>query len=244
MSMICKWVGEQFKTNSHGTATIIEYRSYDDVTIKFDNTGSVRCCGIDTLKTGFVKDRGAKNVVGVGINKVERPARVKGKPVKEYRIWRNMLDRCYSNKQAELYPTYVGCRVSEDFLNYTTFYDWCQTQQGFHKGYELDKDVLSKGIKIYSPNTCRFVPKEINNLVNKLRNNKGYYWSNQSNKFVTEVFVDGKKKFLGRFSTEQEARNAVVPLIKQRDRKVLDSWKGEIPIECYLAIKTEIENLT
>ncbi len=73
----------------------------------------------------------SKLVFGVGVNDRGRPAWVDGKPVKEYDLWIGMLRRCFSEKCQTLYPTYKGCNVSDNFLHYSFFYDWCQEQIGF-----------------------------------------------------------------------------------------------------------------
>ena len=75
----------------------------------------------------------SKLVYGVGFNDKTRPVFVDGKSVKEYKSWQNMLKRCFSEKYQTLYPTYKGCNVSDNFLNYSYFYDWCQGQIGFGK---------------------------------------------------------------------------------------------------------------
>ena len=99
-----------------------------------------------------------KLVCGVGFNDKTRPANVDGKPVKEYQLWQDMLKRCFSEKLQTRYPTYKGCNVSDNFLNYAYFYDWCHKQIGFGKVDDkgrtwcLDKDLLFVGNKTYSTN--------------------------------------------------------------------------------------------
>ena len=60
-----------------------------------------------------------KLVYGVGINDKTRTAFVDGKNVKEYDLWTGMLERCFSEKYQTLYPTYRGCNVSNNFINYS-----------------------------------------------------------------------------------------------------------------------------
>ena len=123
----------------------------------------------------------SKLVLGVGINDKTRPVFVDGKKVKEYALWQSMLSRCFSEKCQTLRPTYKGCNVSDNFLHYTFFYDWCHNQIGFgkvdEKGryWQLDKDLLFIGNKTYSETTCVFVPQEINLFFNEYGNARGEY---------------------------------------------------------------------
>ena len=66
--------------------------------------------------------------------------------------------------------SYKGVEVCEEWYNFQNFAEWCETQKFLNakdvkgKSYQLDKDILVKGNKIYSPDTCCFVPPEINSL--------------------------------------------------------------------------------
>ena len=81
------------------------------------------------------------------------------KRTKQYTAWVNMLTRCYSEKYLKERPTYLGCHTSKLFECYSDFYDWCDAQIGFGEvGFQLDKDLLIKGNKLYSENTCVFTP--------------------------------------------------------------------------------------
>ena len=120
-------------------------------------------------------------VCGVGFNDKTRPAWVDGKNVKEYGLWQSMLERCFSEKYQTHCPTYKECSVSNNFLSYSFFYDWCQEQIGFGKVDEkgrswcLDKDLLFVGNKTYSETACVFVPQEINSFFNEYGNARGEY---------------------------------------------------------------------
>ena len=156
-----------------------------------------------------------KLVWGVGFNDRTRPAKVDGKIVKEYDLWQSMLSRCFSEKCQTLYPTYKGCNVSDNFLNYAYFYDWCQEQIGFGKVddkgryWQLDKDLLFVGNKTYSETACVFVPHEINSFFTDSGNARGEYpigvsFHKQNDKFQARCTVNGKPQHLGYFNTQQE----------------------------------------
>ena len=104
-----------------------------------------------------------KLVYGVGINDLDEPVKVNGKYFKFYVVWTSMLQRCYSEKYQTKKPTYRGCSVCDGWLLLSNFKVWFDVN--YREGMALDKDILVKGNKIYSPDTCRFVPQYINSLL-------------------------------------------------------------------------------
>ena len=180
-----------------------------------------------------------KLVYGVGFNDKTRPAKVDGKNVKEYKLWQSMLNRCFSEKEQTRYPTYRGCSVSDNFLHYSFFYDWCQEQIGFGKvddkgrSWCLDKDLLFVGNKIYSETTCVFVPNEINLFFidsGAVRGEYpiGVYFDKASGKFVAQCKVNGKRQYLGLFNTPQEAFAVYKPFKENLCKQLALKWQTEI----------------
>lgn len=150
-------------------------------------------------------------VYGVGINDRSRPSYIKGKAIKEYDHWTGMLERCYSkSKHMKSRPTYNNCFASENFKNYSYFYDWCQDQVGFiFDGWQLDKDILFEGNKLYSEKTCVFVPSEVNNfiLTKTARNKSGFVgvsFHKASGKYCAQINFNNKRKHLGLFEDPKE----------------------------------------
>jgi hypothetical protein len=76
-----------------------------------------------------------------------------------------MMMRCYSLKWSSKFPTYKDCIVDERWHNFQIFGEWFE--ENYVEGFELDKDILGKSSKIYSPETCCFVPQEINLMFTK-----------------------------------------------------------------------------
>ena len=181
----------------------------------------------------------SKLVCGKGVNDRSRPAVVDGKHVKQYDLWKSMLQRCFSEKYQNKYPTYKGCSVSDNFLNYSFFYDWCQEQVGFGKvddkgrSWCLDKDILFAGNKLYSEDTCIFVPQEINLFFNDRGNSRGdypigVYFHKQRGKFMAYCKVNGKLKNLGLFNTQQEAFAVYKPFKEALCKQLALKWQHEI----------------
>ena len=76
-----------------------------------------------------------------------------------YARWRAMLGRCYSKQFLEKHPTYRDCLVCEEWLTFSNFKSWMESQTWV--GLVLDKDLLGSG-DLYSPSTCVFVPEYVN----------------------------------------------------------------------------------
>ena len=137
---------------------------------------------------------------------------------KIHRIWKGMIRRCYNINDLN-YHRYGGkgivvCNEWHDFKNFKNWYISNYRFDLADKGIilHLDKDLLSKNNKIYSPNTCIFLPKKINVfLANKQYNNKSGYtgvsWDKKSKKWRTTIndFDTHKKKHLGFFEDIEKA---------------------------------------
>jgi len=152
-------------------------------------------------------------IYGVGFNDSPTPVveTVFGKLVTcpYYRVWTRMLERCYSAKSLAAKPSYIGCTVAPTWHSFSNFKLWMQEQDWKNK--ELDKDILVKDNKVYSPETCLFVSHHVNVLL--IKNTKpestrlklGVYLDNTGNKFVAKCNNGIKAIHLGTFKTEDEA---------------------------------------
>lgn len=104
---------------------------------------------------------------------------------KAYQVWYAMIKRCYNNdikgrQRFESFNSYVDTTVCEEWHSFQTFGEWFD-ENYYELGGErvdLDKDVLSYILnidnKIYSPDTCMFLPQRINTAVRL--GEKGYYF--------------------------------------------------------------------
>lgn len=148
---------------------------------------------------------------GVGYNsKGAFKAWENGKYSKGYQTWRGMLERCYDKKSLIKFPTYADCGVCDEWLDYQNFAEWFYNHEYSDMGYQLDKDLLIPNNKLYSPNTCCFVPQELNKLLNccaKRRGSlpQGVSWSSRDNVYYANTRMNGRTKYLGIFDCPQEA---------------------------------------
>lgn len=140
-------------------------------------------------------------------------SRVNGKKTPEYIIWGSMLTRCYSEKYKLRYKAYDGCTVSDNFKNFQYFAEWCNNQPGFNEvGYQLDKDLLISGNKLYSEDTCVFIPRVLNCFYTTYNGEfgEGVSKRKRSSKFEANITLlgMGKKKYLGSFTNKESAQEA------------------------------------
>jgi len=195
-----------------------------------------------------------KLVYGVGFNDKTKPAKIDGKFVKEYDLWKHMIQRCFSEKEQTRHPTYKGCSVSDNFLHYSFFYDWCQEQIGFGKvddkgrSWCLDKDILFVRNKLYSEDTCVFVPQEMNKFFNERGNARGdcpvgVCFNKQAGKFRAKCNVNGKIQHLGSFDTPQEAFTVYKTFKEKLCKQLVLRWQSEIDPRLFDAMmKWEVES--
>ena len=236
-------VGKIFKSKSSGYFKILKYNDSKNVEIQFVNTRFETTVQLGNIKSGKVKDPYLPSVCGVGILGTKYPSKVNGRNIKEYDLWYSMLRRCYSDNSKKKRPTYEGCEVSDKFKSYEYFYEWCHSQIGFGvEGWHLDKDLLVKGNKVYSEDSCVFLPSEINSLLTKRTASRGEYligvsWYSKSRTFIAQVNKNkGKPEHLGYFKTELEAFEAYKQAKESFIKEQANNWKDKIDIRAYNAL--------
>ena len=236
-------VGKVCKSLNSGDFKILKYNNKKNVEIRFLKTGFEAVVELGSIRNGEVKDRYSPSVYGVGVLGTKYPVRVNGILTKEYELWQNMLKRCYSDSFKKKYPTYEGCQVSDNFKSYEYFYEWCNKQIGFGvDGFELDKDLLVKGNKVYSESACVFIHKDINLLLTKSTASRGKHligvsWHDKGKAFEARVSKSkGKSEHLGYFKTEIGAFKAYKKAKEAFVKEQANKWKGKIDERAYEAL--------
>ena len=105
---------------------------------------------------------------------------------------------------------------------------------------ELDKDTLVKGNKIYSPETCIFVPQRINYLFLNSGGSRGLLplgVYTVGKKYASRTSKNGKRSvYLGSFDTPEEAFLAYKTAKEAYIKEVADEYKDKIPKKLYDAL--------
>ena len=235
--------GKVYPSNRFGDVKILEYKNNKQVVIMFLNTGFITEESMGVIRSGHIRDSSLPTTCGFGYIDIEGVS-IGRKATKEYQIWNNMINRCYNEKELSRNPTYKDCHVSEDWRYLSNFKEWCNNQIGFgNQGWHLDKDILVKGNKVYSEDTCCFVPKEINLLLVKHDKGRGNYSLGVDyHKSRKQFRARCSDKHLGWFNTEIEAFNAYKQAKEAYIKEVANKWKDKIDLRVYNALmKYEVE---
>ena len=162
---------------------IINYIDSNNIIVEFQDQYKARKhTEYDNFVKGVCKNPYYPSVYGVGMLGIKYSSKENGKATKEYRTWLNILKRCFDERTKDKNPTYKDVTCCEEWLLYENFYEWLHEQENFNKWlkndeWAIDKDILIKGNKVYSPNACCLVPQNVNMLFAK---KKERYFTNRS----------------------------------------------------------------
>lgn len=160
------------------------------------------------------------------------------------RYWHSMLRRCYSDKVHEKYPNYRNCEVCDEWKMFSGFKEWFD--EHYVEGWCLDKDILIKGNKTYSPYTCCFVPNELNVIFShkprKIKLPQGVTLNNHG-KYVARAAINGKEKRIGQYNTPEEAFQAYKVAKEMWIKEVANKYKDKLEprvFDALMAYEVEI----
>ena len=234
-------IGSKYKVNCGTSLTVVEDSGWDNVIVRFDSgyvTKTQRSC----ILKGKVRDKLFRSVYGVGYHGIGEYGWASHKVA--YQTWVSVLERVYVEKKGR--TSYLNVSVCEEWHNFQNFAEWfyeqdfSETKDENGKRYDLDKDILVKGNKIYSPDTCCFVPNEINCLFIRNRRFRGDLpigVTKNRKRFAARLSKGfDNRVFLGSFKTETEAflsyKNAKEMYLKE----LAEKWIGKIDDKVYEAL--------
>lgn len=245
----CKYVGNVYTSNNYGDYYVESIADQENVRIRFLNTNHSQHINKNQILTGAVRDYSAEVVSKPRTNNIIHKVGNKGEDknlIKEnfkiYQTWCSMLQRCYSPKTEYMKRNYEGCTVSENFKYFPYFYDWYNSQTGFSNGgWQLDKDILFKGNKLYSEDTCVLVPREINVLCIKRNKARGKYpigvtYCKSANKFKAQLSKQGVVISAGSYNTIDEAFSAYKVAKEAHVKYMAETYKDVLDDRVYRAL--------
>ena len=249
-------LGEIKVSNEGYEMKIVEYKDVHNIIIEFQDEYKAKIrTQYSAYKNGSIKNPYHPNVCRVGyLGQGKYKPSINGKKTKCYKTWQSMLERCYDPYIINKNLTYKDCFVCEEWHNFQNFAKW------FYKHYYeiegermcLDKDILFKNNKIYSPETCMIVPERINMLFIKSDKSRGDYpigvcWHKNANKFMAYCQILNKNnktesRYLGLYKTSKEAFLIYKQFKENYIKQIADEYKDLIPKELYNAMhRYEVE---
>lgn len=237
------FIGREYQTNYSGKCFVVDAKSSYDMTVMFYD-GHCSKVYKGNLDKGKVYNPYYKGNLIHGVGVFDRPKIIdKVSCTKIRTMWYNMLERCYCEKFHKKQPTYAGMTVSEDWKVFSKFERDVKEMVNFEKclteNWALDKDSVVVGNKVYSKDTCCFIPQRLNSKLSTLTNLETYGSGCSMLPYGSyRVLVGGHGKFfqVGYFKTPEEAFSAY-KIAKEEHIKVLaNKWKDKIDPRAYEAL--------
>lgn len=250
-------LGKVYTNNRGEDCEVIAYLNNKSVTVRFKNSGYVGVFPKGNLDKGRFLDPMSPTVYGVGfLGKEQRDFVLGERHEMAMDAWRHILRRCYCPKFQANHPAYVGCSVDKRWHNFSAFEEWVLPQRQFDliddnkvsSRWNIDKDILLKDNKVYSPETCCLVPQEVNSLLSA-PNTKGklselpigvhnaYTQKMGIIKYSSKVSLGNRNsKHLGTYDTVEEAFLAYKKAKEAYIKEVAEKWKGKIDDKVYEAL--------
>ena len=238
-----KYEGLEFKNSDGESCVVTSYKNAKEVWVTFNGETYPKPFRIGNLVRGEFTNAYSPKVRGVGYLGL---GDFSAKDKLEYQTWTNMLKRAYDVKTKESQPSYKDSYVCEDWHNFQNFAKWCNEQKGFKvldcKGrkYQLDKDLITLGSKVYSPETCCFIPQSLNLAVSKRVANKKYptgvFFDKKTGKYVASVTKFSSHVLLGYFNNVSEAFLAFKVAKEDYVKELAEVYKDDICDRAYKAL--------
>lgn len=233
-------VGQVFPVKG-GTVTVIKYENSRKILVKHDDSvGREAFVSAVNLRAGEVMNPYRPTAHGVGFFGVGPYKAGRGSSMApEYRSWRKMMDRVYSEECLQAFPTYTQCSVHPSWHNFQTFAEWFSRQKNAgRKGFALDKDLRKLGNKQYSSDTCSFVPAKINCLLSDSAAIRGEFPIGVSinirdGRYQSHIKLDGKGKNLGLFDCPEDAHKAYLSAKVAHVAFMAEKYKEDLHEEVY-----------
>jgi len=217
---------------------ITKYNNPMDVIVEFqDEHKFKKKTYIQNFKKGDVRNPYDKTVYDIAyLGDGDYKVWVDHHKTDTYGVWHDMIERCYNEKTRHAHMAYKDCSVCDGWLNYQTFCKWYY-ENYYSTGDErmhLDKDILVKGNRVYSPETCIFVPQRINMLFMHPSNKSGLPNGITKPSKGYRTLYNGK--LLGTYITIEEALKHYMVEKRLHIKEISEEYKERIPIKLYQAL--------
>lgn len=235
-------IGKRFKNNKGDWCTVIDYKDAHNVVIIFDGyENNTKNVSTKALKDGSFRNNYRPTIqglgyIGEGVYSWSGDDYVK----KAYQTFTGMFSRCYDPCTQSKQPAYIGCSVDPRWYNFQVFAKFYVENPFCGLGYHLDKDLLIRGNKVYSPEACTLLPPEINSaLASTPKSVSGLPLgvNKIDNCYVARLNKTGQgREYLGYYKTAEGAHKVYVKAKEEYIHSLAEKWKGKIEDRAYQAL--------
>lgn len=250
-------VGQEYTATCGWKCVVVDYSGAFNVTVEWED-GTKSKHNAKDVKTGHVKPLTYLSCSGIGYigygKYVPRSYTKKKEPWQEfvseevYGYWSRMLSRCYNEKELAKHPAYRDCHVDEEWHNFQNFAEWAlsKPQMGMRDEdgniFHLEKDILSRGYKVYSESTCTFMPAAINTFLTEKQAGEGLprgvnrirpKTENSREGYIARCTVEGEREYLGFVYDPMEAFNMYKPVKEAYAKRLAEKYKNVLEPHVY-----------
>lgn len=247
-------IGQIYESRTYGKYVVVDTLPGDKSKIRFVSTGYECVVCTSEVYRGRVKDYMKPHVAGVGYLGEGRYCATesidgKKKNTPAYEVWNGIIKRCYNDKwrDTQRRQDYEGVEVAPEWHNFQNFAEWYYSQENWDKGFDVDKDLLEFGSRLYSPETCSLVPPAVNSLFTGSNERlslrelpKGVHFCKTKQVYVAqlnrgEFTKSGNKKqsYLGQFKDKVPAILAYKKAKEEHVREVAEKYKDVLHPQVY-----------
>jgi hypothetical protein len=238
-------VGQKWETNQGCIVEVVGYETSKRITVQFCDPHKFTVVTTQAnLKSGAIRNRYLPTFCGVGVigDAVFDP---RGRM---YRKWSQMLMRVYYEPARAKYKTYADCSVCSEWHVLGQFNDW-YIRQIIEPGWQIDKDLLVKGNKVYGPTYCVFLPRELNSFLTKRQNCRGEQpigvsRVQETGRYLAQMTKGGRSLHIGSYNTPEEAFQAYKKCKEGYARELAAKWRDKIDLRAYNALMNYTVEIT
>lgn len=235
-------VGEVYPTRS-GTLTVLEYVRAVEVLIRHnDEHGHEMWTQADRIRKGGVRNPFEKRKDGLSFTGYgychTLPEEVRADI---YKRWNSLVRRtlCPTFYVPNRRNSYEDVTLCEEWHNFQNFCRFCAENKYYHRDFHLDKDLLVRGNKIYSPEACCFLPQYLNGVISinyETGNGLPVGVNKKGSKYEAAISYKGSRKRIGVYSTTEEASVAYVKAKEAYVKELALEWKDKIDPRAFEAL--------
>lgn len=234
--------GETY-SNGSGSLTVLKYEKAIRILVKHnDEHGHEMWTQADRIRKGVVRNPFEKHKNGLSFTGYGYCCNI-DKKLRDtiYGTWRGAVQRTITDNYGKRMArnVYKDATLCSEWYNFQNFCRFVCENSYYQVGFQLDKDLLVRGNKHYSPDTCCFLPLELNGVICSDFENKNGLPIGVNRKgdyYEAALSCRGKRKRIGAYDTTEEASAAYVVAKEAYIKELALEYKDQIEPRAFEAL--------